>query len=144
MSQDYARHGVTALATDFIIRLQEISGRFAVCRLTHGDTLPPWVTASRIYSIVQTLDELTVVCQAEVVPAGVICEQPWRCVRVAGSMPFSVTGVMAAITQPLAQAGISVFALSTYDTDYLLVQEVNWERAKEQWAAAGLSMLKRR
>lgn len=78
------------------------------------------------------------VCLADVVPAGVTCEQPWRCVRVSGSMPFSVTGVLARITQPLAAAGVSVFAFSTYDTDYLLVQEVNWDRAKEAWGAAGL------
>jgi nitrilase len=126
------------MPVEFHIRPQEVPGRFAVCRLPHGSVVPSWVAASCIYSIIQTLDELTIVCQAEVVPAGVMCEQPWRCVRVAGSMPFSVTGVLAGITQPLAAAGVSVFAFSTYDTDYLLVQEANWERATEAWGEAGL------
>ena len=111
-------------------RLEEVPGHFAVCRLTHGEAIPAWVTRSRIFSVIKTLDELTVVCEVDVVPAGVVCEQPWRCMRVAGAMPFSVTGVLAAITKPLAEAKIGVFAFSTYDTDYLLVQEVDWERAR--------------
>lgn len=129
------------MAVDFQIRLQEVPGRFAVCRLEHGVAIPAWVTQSRVFSVIQTLDELTVVCEADVVPTGVVCEQPWQCMRVAGAMPFSVTGVLAAITKPLAEAKISVFAFSTYDTDYLMVQESDWDRAREAWATAELGCI---
>jgi hypothetical protein len=57
------------------------------------------------------------------VPEGIPCERGWRCLRVVGTIPFSVVGVLAALTTPLAEAGISVFAVSTFDTDYLLVKE---------------------
>jgi hypothetical protein len=117
--------------------LLEEAGRFAVCRLPHGSSVPPWVGTSSLYSIVQTRDELSVICREEVVPEGVECEPDWRCIRVAGAMPFTMTGVLASITLPLAQAGISVFAFSTFDTDYLLVKADCWQAAREAWRQAG-------
>lgn len=120
--------------------LLEVAGRFAVCWLPHGSAVPAWMTASSIYSIVQTLDELSVICREEVVPDSVHCERGWRCVRVAGAMPFNLTGVLASITLPLAQAGISVFAFSTFDTDYLLVKSESWQAAQAAWQQAGHSL----
>jgi hypothetical protein len=69
------------------------------------------------------------VCAAECVPAEVRCERGWRCLRVAGVIDFSVVGVLSSLTAPLAEAGVSVFAVSTFDTDYLLVKEVDFDRA---------------
>jgi hypothetical protein len=102
---------------------------FAVCRLGSDASVPPWATAGDFFSVTRTADELSVVCRQEVVPEGIICERGWRCLRVAGTIPFSVVGVLASLTAPLAEARISVFTISTFDTDYLLVKAEDLERA---------------
>jgi len=102
---------------------------FAVCRLERDAPTPGWATAGGFFSITRTAEELSVVCGQDAVPAGVRCERGWRCLRLAGTIPFSAVGVLVALTAPLADAGISVFALSTFDTDYLLVKEQDLEAA---------------
>ncbi|HEY1859558.1 MAG TPA: ACT domain-containing protein [Gemmataceae bacterium] len=96
---------------------------YAVCRLDAGASVPPWAIAGSICSITRTAEELSVVCAQDAVPDGVVCERGMRCLRVGGTIPFSVVGILASLTAPLAEAEISVFALSTFDTDYLLVKE---------------------
>src|SRR5262249_47206602 len=94
------------------LNLIVVDGAFAVCRLGDDAPLPPWATAGPFFSITRTADELSVVCRQEDVPEGVVCERGWRCLRVAGAMPFSVVGVLASLAAPLAEAGVSVFAVS--------------------------------
>ncbi len=106
-----------------------VDGTFAVCRLEPGTPIPPWATAGPFFSITRTADEVSIVCRQDAVPEGVVCEQGWRCLRVAGTIPFSVVGILASLTAPLAEAGISVFAVSTFDTDYLLVKAEDLDRA---------------
>jgi hypothetical protein len=106
-----------------------VEGNFAICRLDGKATIPPWATAGDFFSITRTADELSVVCRQDDVPEGVVCEQGWRCLRVAGSMPFSVVVVLASLTAPMAEAGVSVFAVSTFDTDYLLLKEKDFAKA---------------
>jgi hypothetical protein len=106
-----------------------VDGVFAVCRLEPGAPIPVWSTADGFFSITRTAEELSVVCRQDAVRDGINCERGWRCLRVAGTIPFSVVGVLASLTAPLAEAGISVFALSTFDTDYLLVKAKDPERA---------------
>jgi hypothetical protein len=101
----------------------------AVCRLLPSIPIPAWASAGQFYSITRTDDELSIVCFQDAVPDGVVCERDWRCLRVAGAMPFSVVGVLASLTTPLAEADISVFAISTFDTDYLLVKTEKLEEA---------------
>jgi putative acetyltransferase len=124
-------HGTTAERTNPSRRLPQLllDGTFAVCRLDSASSIPPWATADDFFSITRTADELSVVCRQDAVPDGINCERGWRCLRVAGTIPFSVVGVLASLTAPLADAGISVFALSTFDTDYLLVKAKDLERA---------------
>jgi hypothetical protein len=105
------------------LNLTVVDGIFAVCRLGAEAPIPSWATAGSFFSITRTADELSVVCGQDAVPEGVVGERGWRCLRVAGTMPFSVVGVLASLAAPLAEAGISVFAVSTFDTDYLLVKE---------------------
>ena|SRR5579884_1113467 len=114
-----------------------VDGVFAVCRLGSNDAIPAWATAGHFFSITRTADELSVVCRHDVVPEGVLSEGGWRCLRVAGSIPFSVVGILASLTTPLANAGISSFALSTFDTDYLLVKEKDWAAAVEALRGQG-------
>jgi hypothetical protein len=111
------------------LTLLGVDDTFAVCKLAGDSPIPPWATASDFFSITRTADELSVVCRQDAVPEGIICERGWRTLRVAGAMPFAVVGVLAALTAPLAEAGIGVFAISTFDTDYLLVKGDELQRA---------------
>jgi hypothetical protein len=106
-----------------------LGGRFAICKLEPAAPIPPWATADELFSVTRTADELSIVCRQDAVPEGINCERGWRCLRVAVAMPFSVVGVLASLTAPLAEAGISVFAISTFDTDYLLVKEKDLGRS---------------
>ncbi len=112
------------------LRLTEVGGDFAVCRLPASAPIPPWPRGEFI-SISRSRDELSIVCATAAVPAGVTSEPHWRCVRVEGPIPFDVTGVAARLTAPLAAAGIPLFLVSTFDTDYLLVKQAVYERALE-------------
>ncbi|MFM8274394.1 MAG: ACT domain-containing protein [Gemmata sp.] len=76
-------------------------------------------------------------CRQDAVPTGVTCEPGWRCLRVAGAMPFTLVGVLASLTTPVARAGVGVFAFSTFDTDYLLVKAADLPAAVDALRAAG-------
>jgi uncharacterized protein len=106
--------------------LKLMEGRMAVCRLAPTGDLPVWALgAGGFSSVTRTADEWSVVCPEDVVPSGVQCEKGWRIFQVAGPLDFSLTGILASIAGPLADAGVSLFALSTYDTDYLMVKAQN-------------------
>jgi len=102
----------------------------AVCRLAPDAPLPDWA-AGEFVSITRTSDELSIVCAEQNVPPSVRCERGWRCLKVAGPMDLSLTGVLATLAVPLAEARIPLFAVSTYDTDYVLVKEAEVEKAVE-------------
>ena len=93
-----------------------------------GGEVPP-ATAPALTSISFTADETSVVCASGLVPAGVTADPGWRALAVAGPMDLDLTGVLASLTQPLADAGLALFAVSTYDTDYLLVRASALETA---------------
>lgn len=102
--------------------------RLAVCKLSPDAQLPAWATGSFV-SVTRTGDEVSIVCSESVVPPNIPCERNWRYLRVAGRLDFALTGVLASLLAPLAQAEISVFALSTFDTDYLLIPDRDFQRA---------------
>jgi nitrilase len=122
------------------LRLLGVSGRFAVCKLPPDSAVPAWATAGDVFSVTRTADELSVVCRQETVPAGTQAEVGWRCLRVAGAMPFTVVGVLGSLTGPLAAAGVGVFAVSTFDTDYLFVKEPELPAAVAALRGAGHSV----
>jgi hypothetical protein len=113
-----------------------LPGRYAVCRLPADAALPAWTTGEFI-SVTRTAEEQSVVCREEAVPVGVRCERGWRCLRVAGTLDLALVGVLASLLDPLADAGVSVFAVSTFDTDHLLVREDDLVRATESLTAVG-------
>jgi hypothetical protein len=119
------------------LTLQVLRDTFAVCRLAGEVPVPDWATAGTFFSVTRTADELSVVCPEGAVPEGVRCERGWLCLRVAGVIELSAVGVLAALAAPLAQAGISVFAVSTFDTDYLLVRAKDLGAALDSLRAAG-------
>jgi hypothetical protein len=119
------------------MKLVALEGDMAVARLAADDPIPAWATRGSLSSITRTAEELSLVCAAAVVPAGVQADRGWRCLRVAGHLDFALTGVLVAILSPLAAAGLSIFAISTYDTDYVLVREQSFGAAVECLKAAG-------
>lgn len=109
---------------------------FAVCRLQPESPLPDWV-AGAFFSVTRTADELSMVCLQTLVPAGVQAERDWRCLKVLGPLDFSLVGVLASLSTALAEARVSLFAVSTFDTDYLLVKSAALEPAVEALRRAG-------
>ena len=117
------------------LTLSVLPDTLAVCRLDASAPIPGW--ASSFFSITRTRDELSIVCPQRNVPAEIQCERDWRGLCVAGPLDFALTGILAALAAPLADAGISIFAISTFDTDYMLVKEANLERAVTSLSQAG-------
>ena len=95
--------------------------RFAISRLAANVPIPNWATQGSFFSVTRTGDELSVVCELSHVPVGVQSQAGWRVFKVHGPFALSETGVLSALAAPLAKARISLFAVSTFDTDYLLV-----------------------
>jgi len=102
--------------------LSLLPGTFAICRLPPDAVVPEWATRGRFFSITRTSDELSVIAEAALVPAGLRTKASWRVMKVHGPFDFSEVGVLASLVAPLAAADVSVFTISTFDTDYLLVQ----------------------
>src|SRR5687767_3318502 len=119
------------------LKLLVVDGSFGISRLPANAAVPPWAHGGGLVSVTRTADELSVVCPDAAVPEGVKCERGWRCLRVAAAMPLSTVGVMAALSAALASAGVSLFAVSTFDTDYLLVRAADFDRAVAALRAAG-------
>lgn len=106
--------------------------------MQRGAGVPTWASNARGFrSITSTGDELSIVCDSSAVPPGVLCEAGWRAFKIAGPLDFALTGILASIAGPLAEAGVSIFAISTYDTDYVLVKETNVGKAVLVLHAAG-------
>lgn len=118
------------------MRLSLLPGALAVCRLPPDTAVPDWPRGAFV-SVTRTPDELSIVCSDEAVPADVRAERGWRAFQLHGPIPFEVTGVAAALTGALAADGISLFLISTYDTDWLLVKEASVERAAAALRGAG-------
>ena len=110
------------------LEIREVPGKYAVWRLPPDAGLPE-IDSADFLSITRTNEEVSVVSSASAVPDGVPCESGWSCLQVVGPLPFELTGILARLTAVLARAEISVFAVSTYDTDYLLVRTENLQAA---------------
>ncbi len=121
--------------------LEVLPNRYAACRLAAGSGLPWWAAESEpLLSFTRTPDETSVVCEESRVPGEVRAQRGYRALRVDGPIPFDEVGVVAGLSRPLAKAGIPVFALSTFDTDYLLVGDGDLERALVALTSAGFSV----
>jgi uncharacterized protein len=107
------------------VELELWAARLAVCRLGSDEPVPDWVSSatSGLLSVTRTPDELSVVVDEAAVPAGVRAEGGWRALSVVGQLSFSLTGVIASLAAPLAAAGVPIFVMSTFDTDWLLLRD---------------------
>lgn len=112
-------------------------GRFAVCRLDPASPVPGWLPDQGWSSITRTRAELSIVCEESLVPPSVKRQGGWRQIELAGPFDFALTGILASILNPLAAAGVPIFAISTFDTDWVLIPGEHLEEAKQALAAAG-------
>jgi uncharacterized protein len=95
----------------------------AIVRLAPGEAIPAWAASRTFSSVTRTEEELSIVTPASNVPAGLSQQTQWRALKVHGPFDLAEIGVLSAISVPLADAGISIFVISTFDTDYLLVAD---------------------
>jgi hypothetical protein len=117
--------------------LSALADRYAVCRLDPGAEVPELGRSDRLLSITRTDEELSIVCREELAPAAARCERGWRCLKVEGPLDFSEVGIVASLAGPLTVAGISIFVVSTYETDYLLIKDDKLAAATRILAQAG-------
>lgn len=117
-------------------QLRLLPETFAVCRFPADADVPSWATGEFV-SITRTAEELSIVCAEEGVPGDVRAERDWRCFQLQGPIAFTETGVIAGLTAPLADAGIGVFVVSTFDTDYVLVKSADVENVARLWRHSG-------
>jgi uncharacterized protein len=119
------------------LTLRVLPQEFAVCRSGADAAVPQWASRGPVFSITRTADELSVVCESKYVPSSAKSERGWRCFKLEGPFPFAMTGVLASVLDPLAEARVSIFALSTYDTDYVMVKEKALAKAMKALRTAG-------
>jgi hypothetical protein len=110
---------------------------YAVCRLAPQAALPEWAQTGQFLSLTRTAEELSVVCEQAGVPENIPAERDWRVLQIAAVLDFSLVGVLAAVSSLLAAAAISIFVVSTYNTDYLLVKECDMAKAVAVLRQAG-------
>jgi len=110
---------------------------FSICRFSGDAAVPEWAWQGSFCSVTRTPEELSIVTEREAVPAGVRGAIDWRVLKVHGPFELSEVGVLASLVAPLATGGVSVFTISTFDTDYLLVQTAQWPAAQAALQEAG-------
>lgn len=119
------------------MKYRVLAEQLAVCRLAAADRVPAWALQGGFFCLARTPDEFSIVCPEACVPGGVQTELGWLALKLEGPFPFSMTGVLASFLQPLAEAQIPIFAISTFDTDYVLIKHEFVERACDALATAG-------
>lgn len=122
------------------MRVRILDGGYAIARLPADAEIPGWVVGP-FCSVTRTVDELSIVVAENLLPAGVTAEAGWRLLAVEGPLDFSQIGVLASLADPLTAAEVSLFAISTYDTDYLMVRRTDLQRARGALEKAGHELL---
>jgi hypothetical protein len=117
--------------------LRLLPDHLAVCRLPAGSEVPAWAMSGDLRSVTWTGDETSIVCAEAAVPEDVQSERGWRALMIVGPLNFGLTGILLMVAQPLANAGISIFSISTFDTDYVLVKDSSLGTAVKALAESG-------
>jgi uncharacterized protein len=123
------------------LQFRMLAGLYAIVQLAPETAVPEWAMKGEFTSITRTRDELSIVCPADNVPNEVRPALPWICLKLEGPFPFSLTGVLLSFIEPLSSNKIPIFAISTYDTDYVLIQEEFGRAALDQLQKAGHELL---
>lgn len=117
----------------------------AICRLDSRQPLPPWTEPGegQFFSATRTADELSIILADSRAPTAARCERGWRLLKVQGPLDFNLVGIIAGLSGTLADAGVSIFAMSTYDTDYFMVKQADLDRAVAALRRAGYNITAR-
>lgn len=116
------------------MELRILESTFSVVKFPPTETIPTWALNSNVFSITRTAEELSIVCHSECLPINEQIkevENDWKCIKVEGILDFRLTGILSTLANPLAENKISIFAISTFNTDYLLVKSHSIEKARE-------------
>jgi hypothetical protein len=124
------------------IRIELFTGRYGVARLAGGSRIPEWA-AGEFTSITATPDEVSVTCPEALIPEGTRSERGWRVLKLTGPLDFALVGILARISGILAEEKISIFAISTFDTDYILVKDDNASQAVKALMDNGFEVYER-
>ena len=111
------------------LKLTLLKNKYAICSLPKDALIPDWALTQSLISITRTDKELTIVCRQDIISSELQSDLNWRCFRIDGSFDLDQIGVISSISSPLADAGISIYVISTYDTDYFLVKEEKLNQA---------------
>jgi hypothetical protein len=123
------------MSKSFVISV--LKDDYKVCRLNAFDGVPEWALEAPLSSVTRTAEELSIVCPDQVAPKELQSEQEWKCLKIHGPLGFDEVGIISGLTKVLADANISVFVLSTFETDYILVKRMNIEQAAKVLADSG-------
>ena len=113
------------------LTLKLLKDKYSVCRLNKNDEIPKWIFQEEFFSITKTDEELSVVCLQDKIKENIKCEKDLRILKIEGPLDFSLIGILSRISTLMANNGISIFAISTYDTDYILIKEESINKAIE-------------
>ena len=119
------------------MRLRTLPDLYAIVRLDPDAAVPDWVADGSFWSVTRSDSELSIVCSQEDLPDGLSAERGWCALELIGPLDFTLTGVVASLVSPLADAEVPIFVISTFETDYLLVREPDFPRAVDSLRAAG-------
>jgi hypothetical protein len=119
------------------LKFRRLPGPYAIVRLASDAPVPDWAKKGEFTSITRTADELSIVCPTDDVPPDVHSPHRWICLKLEGPFPFALTGVLLSFIEPLSTRAVPIFAISTYDTDYVLIQEEFAESALNALREAG-------
>lgn len=123
------------------LKLKLLKDKYGVCRINNTESIPEWAKSLEFSSITRTKEELSIVCAQYDIPDDIQCEKDWRILKIAGPLDFSLVGILAFISTILADCDVSIFAISTYDTDYILVKEKYLSKAIESLEQKGYEVL---
>ncbi len=119
------------------LTLSLLPERLAICRLDPASETPAWAMSGGFVSMTRTPEELSIVCPEEQVPEGVRSDRGWRALKLEGPLELTLTGILASISAPLAEADIPIFSVATYNTDYVLVRESQLSASMAALSARG-------
>jgi hypothetical protein len=124
-----------------MLKFRSLPARYAIVRFDPHAPIPDWATKGEFTSATRTTDEVSIVCPAQDIPENGAPALRWMCLKLEGPFPFSQTGVLLSFIEPLSNNGIPIFAISTYDTDYILIPEEHSSRAADLLREAGHELL---
>ncbi len=111
------------------LKIRLLQGIYAVCQISNREKVPSWVEEKGFFSVTKTEDEISVVMLQDKISKEIKAEKDWRILKVEGILDFSLIGILAKISSVLAENQISIFVISTFNTDYILVKEEKIEKA---------------